>query len=132
MRTSCWVACYGCMELPSDTQIKLRIGYALSDRLAPLVSSIQQNITNSTKLISDLPSVAIEALLDFSKEQHRNDHARTELDKAYKEIRAAYLKYAEIALREARERERRLCYGITGLTSVEDFGAPTAPVRPDD
>jgi hypothetical protein len=72
------------MELPSDTQIKLRIGYALSDRLAPLVSSIQQNITNSTKLISDLPSVAIEALLDFSKEQHRNDHARTELDKAYK------------------------------------------------
>jgi hypothetical protein len=119
------------MELPSDTQIKLRIGYALSDRLAPLVSSIQQNITNSTKLISDLPSVAIEALLDFSKEQHRNDHARTELDKAYKEIRAAYLKYAEIALREARERERRLFYGITGVASVEDFGAPTAPISPD-
>jgi hypothetical protein len=122
---------YACMELPSDTQIKLRIGYALSDRLAPLVSSIQQNITNSTKLISDLPSVAIEALLDFSKEQHRNDHARTELDKAYKEIRAAYLKYAEIALREARERERRLFYGITGVASVEDFGAPTAPISPD-
>jgi hypothetical protein len=99
---------------------------------APLVSSIQQNITNSTKMIADLPSVAIEALLDFSKEQHRNDHARTELDKAYKEIRAAYLKYAEVALREARERERRLFYGITGLASVEDFGAPTAPVSPDN
>jgi hypothetical protein len=38
------------MELPTDTEVKLRIGYALSDRLAPLVSSIQQNITNSTKL----------------------------------------------------------------------------------
>jgi hypothetical protein len=131
MRTSCRVACYGCMELPSETQTKLRIGYALSDRLVPLLSSIQQNITNSTNLISDLPSVAIEALLDFSKEQHRNDDARTELDKAYKEIRTAYLKYAEIALREARERERRLFYGITGLT-VEDFGAPMAPVSPDD
>jgi hypothetical protein len=37
------------------------------------------------------------------------------LDKAYKEIHSAYLKYAEIALREAREREHRLFYGIAGL-----------------
>jgi hypothetical protein len=69
--------------------------------------------------------------LDLSNEQHHNDHARTKLDKAYKVIRAAYLKYAEIALREARKRERRLLYGITGLASAEDFGAPTAPVSPD-
>jgi hypothetical protein len=112
------------MELPTDTQVKLRIGYALSDRLTPLVSSIQQNITNSTKLIADLPAAAIEALLDYSKEQHRQDHARTELDKAYKEVRAAFLKYGEVALREARERERRLLYGINGLASVDDSAAP--------
>ena len=61
------------MELPSDIETKLRIGYALSDRLAPMACAIQQNITNSVKLINDLPSAAIEAMLDYSKEQHRLD-----------------------------------------------------------
>jgi hypothetical protein len=90
------------MEPPTDTRIKLRIGYALSDRLAPIACAIVQNITTSTKLINDLPSAAIEALLDYSREQHRLDQLRTELDRAYKDVRAALLKYGEAAFREAR------------------------------
>jgi hypothetical protein len=46
-----------------------------------------------------MPAVGIAALPDSSREQHRHDHAS-------KEMRAAYLKYAEIALREARGRVR--------------------------
>jgi hypothetical protein len=57
----------------TDTQIKLRIGYPLSDRLAPIACAIVQNITTSTRLIVDLPSAAIEALLDYSREQHPLD-----------------------------------------------------------
>jgi hypothetical protein len=102
------------MEPSTDTQIKTRIGYALSDRLAPIACQIVKNITTAMRLIDDLPSVAIEALLDYSREQHRNDHPRTELDRAYKNVRAALLAYGEIALREARERERHLLDGITG------------------
>jgi hypothetical protein len=116
------------MELPTDTQmtdtqIKLRIGYALSDRLAQIACAIVQNITTSTKLIDDLPSAAIEALLDYSRERHRLDQPRTELDFAYKDVRAALLRYGEVALREARERERRLLYGITGGPWNDEAGA---------
>jgi hypothetical protein len=123
------------MEPLTDTQIKLRIGYALSDRLAPLVSAIQQNIVNSTRMIDDLPSTAIEALLEFSRQQHREDQPRDELGKAYKKVRAAYLEYGEIALREAKARERRLLYGITGFSehpldssTLEDY--ELQPSRP--
>jgi hypothetical protein len=72
------------------------------------------NIRNQTRLIEDLPSAAIEALLTHSREQHRLDQPRTDIDKAYKNVRAALLEYGEVALREAQQRERRLLYGITG------------------
>jgi hypothetical protein len=104
----------------TDTEIKLRIGYALSDRLAPIACAIVQDITTSTKLIDDLSSAAIEALLDHCRERHRLDQPRTDLDRAYKDVRAALLKYGEVALREARERERRLLHGITGLPWNEE------------
>jgi hypothetical protein len=107
----------------TDTEIKLRIGYALSDRLAPIACAIVQNITTSTKLIDDLPSAAIEALLDYSRERHRLDQPKTELDRAYKDVRAALLKYGEVALREAQKRERRLLSGITGVPWDEETGA---------
>jgi hypothetical protein len=99
----------------TDTEIKLRIGYALSDRLAAMACAIQQNVTNSVKLIDQLPASAIEALLTYSREQHRNDHPSDELGRAHKDVRAALLRYGEIALREAQQRERRLLYGITGV-----------------
>jgi hypothetical protein len=63
------------MELSTHTEIKLRIGYALSDRLAPIACTIVENLKRSTKLIEELPSAAIEAMLDYSKEQHRRDRA---------------------------------------------------------
>jgi hypothetical protein len=102
------------MELPSDTQLKLRIGYALSDRLAPIACAIVDNLKRSTKLIEELPSAAIEAMLDYSKEQHRLDRPRTAVERAYKDVRQALITYGEVALREARERERHLLEGITG------------------
>jgi hypothetical protein len=102
------------MELPSDMQIKLRIGYALSDQLAPIACGIVENLKRSTKLIEELPSAAIEAMLDYSKEQHRQDRPRTAVERAYKDVRQALITYGEAALREARERERHLLYGIKG------------------
>ena len=57
---------------------------------------------------------AIEAMLDYSKEQHGLDHPRTAVERAYKDVRQALITYGEVALREARERERHLLEGITG------------------
>jgi hypothetical protein len=101
------------MEPSTDTE-KLRIGYALSDRLAPIACAIVKNITTSTKMIDDLPSAAIEAMLDYSKEQHRLDRPRTAVERAYKDVRQALIAYGEAALHEARERERQLLEGMTG------------------
>ena len=79
-----------------------------------MACAIQQNITRSVKLIDDLPSPAIEALLDYSREQHRLDRPRTLVERAYKDVRQALITYGEVVLREARERERHLLEGITG------------------
>ena len=102
------------MEPSTDTEIKQRIGYALSDRLAPIACAIIQNIVTSTRMIDELPAVAIEAMLDHVRETQRQDQPRTELDRAFKDLRAGYIKYGEVALREARKREGRLLDGITG------------------
>jgi hypothetical protein len=53
-------------------------------------------------------------MLDYSKEQHRLDRPRTAVERAYKNVRQALITYGEAALREARERERRLLDGIVG------------------
>jgi hypothetical protein len=52
-------------------------------------------------------------MLDYSKEQHRLDRPRTGLERAYKDVRQALITYGEVALREARERERGLPHGVT-------------------
>jgi hypothetical protein len=79
-----------------------------------LPNAIVENLKRSTKLIEELPSAAIEAMLDHSKEQHRLDRPRTAVERAYKDVRQALITYGEVALREAQERERRLLDGITG------------------
>jgi hypothetical protein len=96
-------------------QRKLRIAYALSDRLAPMACSIQQNLTNATRMIEELPSVAIEALLEHAHENQSKDNPKNEIGRLYKKLRAGYIEYAEACLRQARERERQLYEGITGL-----------------
>jgi hypothetical protein len=111
--TTPWHARSAGMEPSTDTQIKLRIGYALSDRLTPIACAIVKNITTSTKMIDDLPSAAIEAVLDYSKEQHRLDRPRTAAERAYNDVRQALIAYGEVALREARAREDRSFYGLT-------------------
>jgi len=102
------------MEPSTDIQIKLHIGYALSDRLVPIACALVENLKRSTKLIEELPSAAIEAMLDHTKEQHRLDRPRTAVERAYKDVRQALITYGEAALREARERERQLLGGIAG------------------
>jgi hypothetical protein len=90
----------------ADAKVKLSAGYPLSDELASMVRCIVINIRNRVRSIEELPAAAIEALLAYGREQHRQDEPRTDIDKAYKNVRAALLEYTEIALREARERER--------------------------
>jgi hypothetical protein len=50
----------------------------------------------TTRLIDELPAAAIEAILSYSREQHRQDNPRDELGRAYKDVRAALLKYGEV------------------------------------
>jgi hypothetical protein len=47
------------MEPSTDMQIKLRIGYALSDRLVPICSAIVETTKRMTGLIDELPAVAL-------------------------------------------------------------------------
>jgi hypothetical protein len=102
------------MEGTETHHRQLLIGHALNDRLVPIACQIVKNVTSATRLIDELPECVIQAMLDYSREQHSKDHPVTELDKAYKEVRAAYLKYGEAALREAQRREQRLFREITG------------------
>jgi hypothetical protein len=95
-------------------QRKLRIAYALGDRLAPLSCAIIQNIVTSTKMIEELPSVAIEALLEHVRDNQSKDNPKDEIGQLFKELRGIYIRYGEACLRKAHERERRLLEGITG------------------
>ena len=112
---------YEIMEPSSETQIRLRIATALGDRLSTLAVAIVSNITSSTRLIEELPSAAIEAMLTYSRERHQLHQPKNDLDRAYKDVRAALLAYGEVALREAHKRERQLFQGITGLAPEEDM-----------
>jgi hypothetical protein len=78
---------------PRLTETKLRIGYALSDRLAPMCASILETTKRMIQLIDELPAVAVEALLEHVKEQHRLQQPRTAQERAMNDIRAAYIKY---------------------------------------
>jgi hypothetical protein len=66
------------MEPSTDLQVKLCIGYALSD--APISCAIIENLKRSTKLIEERPSATIEAMPDYSKETHRLDRPRTAVE----------------------------------------------------
>jgi hypothetical protein len=109
----------------SEIQEALRIGYSLRGQLPQICSQIIRNITTSTRMIDDLPSVAIKSLLEYSREQDRLDRPTTELDHAYQDVRRALLRYSEVALQEAKKRERRLLKGITSLDKPPDESRPT-------
>jgi hypothetical protein len=114
------------METLTDTQIATRISYALRGRLSSICSQTVKNITGATRMIDDLPATAIEAMLEYVRENHRADRPYTEVDKSYKELRAACIKYGEAVLREAKAREPRLLHGIAG-ESWQDFAPDDGP-----
>jgi hypothetical protein len=101
-----------CPALPRLSQGPC-IGYALRDRVTSIACQIVTTITTTTRLIENLPATVIEAMLDYAREEHRNDNPGTELDEAYKNVQAAYLEYGGVALLEAQQRERRLFEGNT-------------------
>jgi hypothetical protein len=68
-------------------------------------------------LIDGQPAAAIEAMLKYSREQQREDKPRSDLDRVYKRLRAGYIEYGGIALREALGREKRLFDAIDGNPS---------------
>lgn len=111
----------------TDTQQKLRIGYCLNDRLAPIAAAIIQNLRNNVRMIEELPSVAIEAMMDHARENDRLDNPRTEVDRQYQNVRRALIKYAAAVLKATRKRENRLLNGITGLELPDDEPEPGDP-----
>jgi hypothetical protein len=58
-----------------------------------MCASILETTKRMIQLIDELPAVAVEALLEHVKEQHRLQQPRTAQERAMNDIRAAYIKY---------------------------------------
>jgi hypothetical protein len=105
---NCWEL-YGSID---DVRDSLSLG------CVDLVTAEQLSNPNNpyaTRLIEELPSVEIEALLEHARENQGNDNPQNEIDRLYKELCRGFIVYGEACLRQAVERECRLLEGITGL-----------------
>jgi hypothetical protein len=82
-------------------------GFSLNDRLAPIAAAIIHNIRTSIRMIDDLPSVVIEAMTDATKERDRADNPKTEIDREFKNVRRALIKYAAAVPKDVRNERAR-------------------------
>jgi hypothetical protein len=98
------------VETHSDYQTKMRVEYALQERDARVAAHIVEGIKHVMDMIEALRPPVIEALIDYCEkgEMHHVPADRME-------VVGAMRNYARRALKEAREHENRLYYGLTGL-----------------
>jgi hypothetical protein len=89
-----------------DHLTKLHISHALGERSTRVACLIVEAMKGTLDLLDEQPSAVIEGLIDYA-ENIRPVRGREALQ-------VAFVKYAEYALEQARERERRLLTGITG------------------
>jgi len=93
-------------------QTQLHIKTALSDRDTRVAILIGESLRLALDLLDEQPPTVIEAIVSLSKERQRTGN----FPKHRRELREALIKYAEeVCWKGARDRERRLFHGITGL-----------------
>jgi hypothetical protein len=98
-----------------DDLIKLHIHTALGDRSTRVGVLIFQTIVNSVDLIDEQPTAVIEAV---------GEHAEKLICEQPKsprnEFRTALKNYCQYAVAEAKTRERKLYYGLTGVRELDE------------
>ena len=94
-----------------DVLTKLHISHALGERSIRVASHIVETVNRVLDLLDDQPTAVIEALIEYRKQQQSQEHREPRRDLA-----EALIAYSQATLKEARERERRLLQGITGMS----------------
>jgi hypothetical protein len=91
----------------ADDYRKIRVEDALRERDVRVAGMIVESIRHALDLLDEQPPSMLEAICDYLKDLQKTEKFR-------RDIRKALCDYAEEALKESRERERRLYEGITG------------------
>jgi hypothetical protein len=98
--------------MADDYQRKMRIEHALKERDARVAGMIVESVRHALDLLDEQPPPMLEAICDYLKDLQKTEKFR-------RDVRKALCEYAEAALKESRERERRLHEGITGALTEE-------------
>ena len=94
----------------ADDYPKIRVEDALRERDVRIAGMIVESIRHALDLLDEQPPSMLEAICDYLKDLQRTENFRHN-------IRKALCEYAEEALKQSRERERRLYKGIRGEDS---------------
>ena len=98
--------------MAEDYQRKMRIEHALQERDVRIAGMIVESVRHALDLLDEQPASMLEAICDYLKDLQKTEKFR-------RDIRKALCEYAEEALKQSRERERRLHEGITGGVAEE-------------
>jgi hypothetical protein len=93
--------------MADDYQTKMRIEHALKEQDVRIAGMIVESVRHALDLLDNQPPPMLEAICDYLKDIQKTERFR-------RDIRKALCDYAEQALKESRERDRRLYEGITG------------------
>jgi hypothetical protein len=86
---------------------EMEIGHALGESRTRVACLIVESIRIALDLLDEQTPTVIQALIDYSKSLKGDPEPR-------RVLLQAIIKYGEIALEEAKARERRWLHGITG------------------
>jgi hypothetical protein len=100
------------MDRQSEHLTKLQISTALGQRATRVAVLIVESIHLGIDLIDEQQPAIVEALVEYMEKQACEDKGSPR-----RSLRLCLLEYGKRALAEARTRESRLYYGITGHSS---------------
>jgi carbonic anhydrase len=106
--------------MTSVERVKREIDQAMEHREARVAILIGDNIRNALDMLDEQPTAVMEALIERGKQLQLSGNA----PKHRHDLRAAFIKYLEQRLHEARARERRLAQAITGAEDLSDDYKP--------
>jgi hypothetical protein len=117
------------MDRQSEHLTKLQISTALGQRATRVAVLIVESIHLGIDLIDEQQPAIVEALVEHMEKQAREDNGSPR-----RSLRLCLVEYGKRALAEARTRESRLYYGITGHSSgdMNDHLLGDRPNRPGE
>jgi len=92
----------------SDFQTKLRVEYVLQERDGRLAAHIVEGVKHCMDMVEQLRPPVIEALIEYC-EKNAKQFPAPRLP-----VIECFRRFGQHALKEAREHENRLYYGLTG------------------